>query len=101
MTLPIACKLTPEQLRDRGASLLPGLVTRADAITPVGEGYRLTFSGQDATILSAIAACAEAERRCCPFLAFDISVAPEVGPIILVVSGPTGTQAFLKTLLSQ
>jgi hypothetical protein len=41
----------------------------------------------------------EAERRCCRFLRFGITVEPDAGPIILELSGPPGTREFVSALL--
>jgi len=41
----------------------------------------------------------EAERQCCRFLRFVVTISAEAGPIQLDVTGPKGTQEFLETLL--
>jgi hypothetical protein len=95
--LPVACSLTPKEMRDRQASLLPALLERAVAINPSGEGYVLRFSS-DAATLHGIAEMIAAESRCCPFLRFDLCVPPAQGNLTLTVSGPKGTRAFLAAL---
>jgi hypothetical protein len=99
MTVPIACSLTPDQLRDRNASLLPGLIGRATAVTPTEDGYQLLFRAEDRNVVTAIAAVIDAERHCCPFLSFALAVPAEAGPIVLDVTGPTGTRQFLEALI--
>jgi|SRR5688572_12429992 len=94
---PVACSLTPDEMRDRQASLIPALLGRAVAINPSGEGYLLRFNS-DAVTLHAIAEMIAAESRCCPFLQFDLSVPPAQGDVTLTVSGPAGTRAFLDAL---
>src|SRR5687767_13514433 len=96
-SLPVACSLTPEEMRDRQASLIPALLNRAVAITPSGEGYVLQFNS-DAATLHSIAEMIAAESRCCPFLQFDLCVPPAQGDVTLTVSGPKGTRAFLDAL---
>ena len=100
MAAPIACSLTPDQLRDRKASLLPGLLARATQVTPTDDGYRLEFDAGDRDIVGAIAACIDAERHCCPFLSFSLSVPADGAQIQLAVTGPSGTRAFLDALLA-
>jgi hypothetical protein len=39
------------------------------------------------------------ERRCCPFFAFDLSVAPHGGPLALRIGGPEGVKAFIRAEL--
>jgi hypothetical protein len=38
-----------------------------------------------------------AERECCPFLTFEFVAQPSMGPLIVRVTGPSGTKDFLKT----
>jgi hypothetical protein len=40
-----------------------------------------------------------AERECCPFLTFEATALPNMGPIIVRVTGPAAIKEFLKTLL--
>jgi hypothetical protein len=97
--LPIACTLTPNDLRDRRADLLPALLERADSHEPLADGYRIRFKpGED--VLAAIAQTIEAERHCCRFLRFVVTVEADEGPILLEVTGPRGTREFLEGLVS-
>jgi hypothetical protein len=96
--LPIACTLEPSSLAARRDTLLPGIARIATARTLVPEGVRLTFMPDPETTM-AIARVIEAERHCCRFLRFQLTVEPGEGPIVLEVSGPPGTGAFLEQLL--
>ena len=91
----VVCSLNAATRETRRARLLPGLVGRATARHDAGEVVHLQFS---ADMLPAIAAVIEAERQCCRFLRFDVSVEPDEGPIHLTLSGPPGTRAFLESL---
>jgi hypothetical protein len=82
--LPIACALDPISLEARRDSLLPVLVREAAARTALPKGLRLTFTPTP-EIPMAIARVIEAERHC---------------TIVLEVSGPPGTGAFLEQLLA-
>ena len=42
-----------------------------------------------------------AERQCCPFLTFDVAAQPIAGPLILRVTGPSGTKEFRKGIFLQ
>src|SRR5687767_6443824 len=88
MTSPVACSLTPDQLRDRKASLLPGLAARASRVVPTETGYGLAFAADDREIVTAIGACIDAERHCCPFLVFRLTVLPDNAGMELDVTGP-------------
>jgi hypothetical protein len=100
MDLPIVCTLTPEQLQTRRSSLLPGVLERADAIEPIAAGYRLRFAASSET-LQAIATMIDAERQCCRFLRFALTIEPDCGPLVLEVSGPPGTRDFLAATLDR
>src|SRR5262245_24753557 len=97
--LPVVCTLTPETVSTRRAGLLPGLMTRANQLAAIEDGYRLRFTASD-TLLADIAATLAAERRCCRFLTFTVTVEPDEGPVWLEVSGPPGTREFLDALMA-
>jgi len=97
MTEPIACTLTPGDLRTRRAELLPGLVARATTREALPDGWRFVFAAESDT-LQAIATVIDSERQCCRFLRFQLTVEPSGGPITLDVTGPEGTREFLETL---
>lgn len=94
--LPVVCTLTPATIATRKAALLPGLVGRADGREDTTEGIRLRLP---ADALSAVLETVDAERQCCRFLRFDITVEPDGGPIWLELAGPPGTREFLSALL--
>ena len=42
----------------------------------------------------------DAERRCCRFLRFRLTVEPDEGPMVLELTGPEGTRDFLSVLIA-
>ena len=94
--LPVACTLTPETIATRKAGLLPGLVLQASKTEPLTDGLRLEFA---ADLLPQIAATIDAERRCCRFLRFDLTIEAGGGPVQLTLTGPPGTREFLAALI--
>ena len=98
--LPIACTLSPETIKKRRAGLLPGLLDRAESQEALPTGCRVRFAATG-DILHAIAETVDAERQCCQFLTFTVTVAQEGGPITLDITGPTGTREFLDGLLDR
>jgi hypothetical protein len=92
--LPIACTLTPEELRRGREALLPGIIARAEAHERLADGFRFRFSPADG-LVPAIAAMIDSERRCCRFLRFSLTTEPAEGPVWLEVTGPPGTGEFL------
>ena len=97
-SLPIACVLSPDEIRERRSGLLPGLAASATEIGSLEDGFRIVFKAD--VSLTAIAEVIEQERRCCPFLQFALLVVPAGQPIELAVTGPPGTREFLGALLN-
>jgi hypothetical protein len=97
-TRPLACTLSPAELRAQRDELLPGLVAAALQRVRLPHGIRLVF-GATARRLRQLYAVAQLEKRCCAFLDFHIDLAPGGGALILDVTGPAGTEAFLESLL--
>ena len=95
--LPIACTLTPEALRTRREGLLVDLARRAEHQEDLSDGLRLKFAPAADTI-SLIARTIEAERHCCRFLRFSLTVEPDGGPVWLDLTGPAGTRDFVGAL---
>jgi hypothetical protein len=95
--LPIFCTLTPAALKARREGLLSELLRLAQAHEELPQGHRLRFAATD-DMLSNIARAIDAERQCCRFLRFSITVEPDGGPISLELSGPPGTREFVSAL---
>jgi hypothetical protein len=96
--LPIACTLSPTTVRARREDLLGGLVARAAERIELANGYRIRFD-PSGDILSTIAKVVDAERQCCRFLTFELTIEADDGPIWLQFTGPPGTREFLAGLL--
>jgi hypothetical protein len=97
-TRPIACTLSPAELRAQRDELLPGLVAGALQRIPLPDGIRLVF-GATAKRLRQLHTVAQLEKRCCAFLQFRIDLTPGGGALVLDVTGPEGTEGFLESLL--
>jgi hypothetical protein len=97
-TLPIACTLSPLELRAQRDALLPGLVAHAFQRMRLPRGMRFVF-GATAGRLRQLDAVVRMEKHCCAFLEFRIDVSPGGGALTLDVTGPDGTEEFLESLL--
>jgi hypothetical protein len=95
--LPVACSLSQEALASRRRGLLTDLLARADAHDELDSGHRLSFLASDDT-LTLIARTVAAERHCCQFLRFQLTVEPGGGPVTLELTGPKGTREFLAAM---
>ncbi len=96
--LPILCTLTPGALSARREGLLAELLRRSTGRELLPEGLRLRFAASGETLAS-IARAVEAERHCCRFLRFTVTVEPDDGPLTLDLTGPRGTREFVTALL--
>jgi hypothetical protein len=96
--MPIACCLTSAELRERAATLLAQFRSVVIATEELQNGYAFRVPG-DGNWIVMIAKMIAAERECCPFLTFELVAQPDIGPVIVTVTGPAGTKEFLKTVL--
>ena len=98
--LPIVCTLLPGQLNARVMELLPGVARRARSRAEIDGGCRFEFAATSES-LRAIVEMIDAERQCCRFLRFRLTVEPDGASIELDVTGPSGTQQFLAALIDR
>ena len=96
--LPIACTLSQAELATRRHELLPALLGRANSQETIPGGFRWSFT-ETRGLLNDIASIIEAERRCCRFLRFRLTLEPDGGPLWMEVTGSEGTQEFLHSVL--
>jgi hypothetical protein len=92
---PIACSLTTIELRDREAKLLAQFRCAVTETEEIQDGYAFHLKGEDKWI-RLVAELIVAERECCPFLTFEATALPNIGPIIVRLTGPAATKEFLK-----
>jgi hypothetical protein len=95
--LPVVCTLGPETLKIRRENLLADLLQRVESHEALPDGYRLRFAVAG-DVLTLIARTIDAERRCCQFLRFQLTVEPAGGPLLLDLTGPPGTREFVAAL---
>jgi len=95
--MPIACCLTSAELRERVATLFAQFRSAVIGTEELRDGYAFRVPG-DGKWIAMIAKMIVAERECCPFLTFELVAQPNVGPVIVRVTGPAGTKDFLKTV---
>jgi hypothetical protein len=97
---PIACSLTTLELRDREARLLAQFRSALIGTEEIQDGYAFHLPGEDKWIRLVVELIVS-ERECCPFLTFKVTALPNMGPVIVRVTGPAGAKEFLRTLLSK
>lgn len=94
---PIACNLgaLDGDEQRRRAELAHTVVGHATATTETTDGYALRFD-EDAALLRDVIDWIALERRCCPFLRFELTFDPENGPFWLRLGGGPGVKEFLS-----
>src|SRR5262249_13007085 len=94
---PVACSLSNAELRVRLATLRAQFKSRVIATEELADGYAFHLAGDKGSI-SAVAELIAAERECCRFLAFELTVEPNMGPVIVRVTGLSAAKELLKTM---
>ena len=78
------------------------LFQNVQTIHEVENGFEFMFPNfGSAENLTQLAEFIFNERRCCPFLEFTLKITPDDAPISLLLTGPEGTQEFLRTEFSE
>ena len=95
--IPVACCLSDAELREREATLLAQFKSAVRATEELPDGYTFLIPG-DKKWIAVVAELIVAERECCPFLTFKFTAQPNIGPLIVQVTGPGGTNDFLRTV---
>jgi hypothetical protein len=90
----IGCLLSERDYAIRSEELASGLFATIDEIVELPDGYAYRFAGGDRALESLIEFIA-AERRCCPFLGFEIAFEPHGGPMWLRMRGSPRVKAFI------
>jgi hypothetical protein len=99
--IPLACNMdvfTPAQ-RESHIQTTMNLIQAVQSVQGVENGYELRFPNET-RFISKIAEFIANERLCCPFLQFSLNVISDQEPISLSLTGPIGTQEFLRAEFS-
>ena len=98
-TTPLVCNmnvLTPVE-RENHIRTTTQLFQSVENIREVENGYEFIFPNpSDSDILTHMAEFISNERRCCPFLKFTLTINTDPQPSALILTGPEGTQEFLR-----
>ena len=81
--------------RKRWLSLHEKLRTSRQEVRELPDGYAYRYPSDAATVRE-VAEFITFERRCCPFLDFDVAVAREGGPLWMSLKGPDGVKEFIR-----
>src|SRR5438128_11009843 len=97
---PIACDLTVFSLgeRERHLALSQELFAACVKMRELSDGFAFLFNGKG-TWCAKIAEWVMLERRCCPFLSFELVFAGDRGPAELRLRGRHGTTELIRGAL--
>ena len=97
--IPLTCDAAalPEAERAAHFALARRLVGLAEERTELVDGYILRYP---AGVLADVARFIDNERRCCPFLTFELVIPANEDVVWLRMTGPAGTRAALDHELS-
>jgi hypothetical protein len=94
----VVCCLSEVELRKRVVTLLARFESAVISTEELSDGYVFRVPG-DKKWMGVVWEAIVAERECCPFLTFELTAQPNMGPVSVRVTGPAGTKDFLKTML--
>jgi len=97
---PLACDLTAIDAEHRAEHIGSAehlLFDLACERQELPHGYAFRFTADQ---FGLIATFVDNERRCCPFFAFALDVAPDGGPIWLRITGRDGVKEFFTTTIA-
>ena len=95
--LPLACNMgvfTPAE-REAHIQNITELIQVIQSVQEVENGYKFSFPNET-EFIAKVAEFISNERLCCPFLGFTLSVNSISEPLSLSLTGPVGTQEFLR-----
>jgi hypothetical protein len=95
---PVACCLSELEFHKREATLFTQFKAAVMTTEELQDGYAFRLPG-DRNSIAVVTELIAAERECCPFLTFKLTAPPNMGPLIMSVTGPSGTKDFLKAIL--
>ena len=90
----IACLLSEREAAIRGEELAGGLFAAVEEVAELLDGYGYRFPS-DGSQLEPFLEFIAAERRCCPFLTFELAFEPHGGPLWLRMRGAPQVKAFI------
>ena len=94
----LTCKLTTPGLRQRKETVIKGLKSQILTKKEMKYAYSYKFAGKD-KMVDELAEFIKAERACCDFFIFNLSIRGDKSEAWLEITGPKGAKDFIKTEL--
>ncbi len=101
---PLVCNMavfTPAE-REHHIQTISQLFQTVKDTHEAENGFEFIFPNpNESEIITRLAQFISNERLCCPFLEFTLKIASDDEPISLLLTGPEGTQEFLRAEFSE
>ena len=100
--IPVACNMnvfTPPE-HESHIQTATELFQTVQHIQDIAQGYEFIFPSESATLVK-LAEFISKEKLCCPFLEFTLKLIPNYVTTSLLLTGPEGTQEFLREEFSE
>jgi hypothetical protein len=100
-TTPLVCDMNVFTPAEREGHILTTLqlYQTVQEIRAAENGYEFLFP--NTTELAKLTEFISKEKMCCPFLEFTLRIEPNKKPVSLTITGPEGTQEFLREEFSE
>ena len=95
--IPIACSLTNDELYERRKNVLDKIAASLIDSEELPDGFRYRFSIDD-SILQNLTTVINLERKCCPFLNFNLRLEAGSDFATLDLTGGQGAKEAIKEL---
>lgn len=90
----LACNLSEAQKQDRRPRVEALFLQRLEAVHETDAGYAFEFDASSDN-LQRVFEFVDAERKCCPFFQFDITIPHDEGPVQLEIGGSDRVKEFV------
>jgi hypothetical protein len=98
--LPVACTLTPAQFQARRREGLSKVAAAVAEATELDNGFIYRFPS-NAELIPELAKLIQLEHECCSFLTFRLTVGGGDDPVLLEITGPSGTKELLAEITNE
>jgi len=94
----LSCRLTTPKLRERKETVIKSLKSKILTKKELKNGYAYKLVGTD-KMLDDLVEFIKAEKVCCGFFIFNLSISGGKNNALLKITGPKGVKDFIKTEL--
>ncbi len=96
----LVCKLSGPELQKRKAALQLEIFSNVKKYLELENGYAFYFDDREG-FLEKLLDYMLAERKCCPFFEFDLTIKPDNEGIELSLTGPDGVKDLMNELIGK